>query len=463
MNRQQRRAASRGKIPPIETAESISPASLFAKAINFHQASKLAEAEALYRQILTIDPDHSGANHNLGLIASSVGRHVVAVELIGKAVSVRPDFAEAHCSLGIALSAIGKLGEAERSYQRAVDIKPAYTIAHYNLGGAFKRQGKTAEAVASYRRALMLKPDFVEAHCNLGAALQDLGKLEEAEASCRQALAANSNYHQARINLGHALSAQNKFRDAVAHYRQALESTLHARSCDEIDHRKLNRSENHPIRIISASRHDENYFWRKSALGYCLGGVNSSDRPTEAKIYYNNAKSLPSCYNEAAKINDLEQEILVFMHDDVLVIDPFWIEKIVSGLERFDIIGLAGNVRRVPRQCSWAFIDGNKTWDDPSYLSGMVGFDFYGQTGRQCKLLDGIMLAVKKSTLIENDIRFDERFDFHFYDLDFCRQAEGKQVSMGTIRLDAVHQSAGAFDSPLWVKNYEAYLRKWGE
>ena len=49
-----------------------------------HQAGRLEEAEALYRQILAAQPEHAAALQLLGLIAHQAGRHEVAVELIRK-------------------------------------------------------------------------------------------------------------------------------------------------------------------------------------------------------------------------------------------------------------------------------------------------------------------------------------------------------------------------------------------
>lgn len=224
------------------------------------------------------------------------------------------------------------------------------------------------------------------------------------------------------------------------------------------------------ITVVSATRYDKDDFYRQSALGRSLSQTYQNF-PVKRKIYFNNVKPLPICYNDAITSALASEEILVFVHDDVFIIDFFWIDKLMWGFQNFDVLGLAGNKRRVPRQPSWAFIDDKLAWDQPSNLSGMVGhgqqfpcqLSVYGQTGQPCKLLDGVLLATKKSTLEKNAIRFDERFDFHFYDLDLCRQADERNVRMGTIPISIIHQSGGAFGSPQWKKNYDKYLTKWNE
>jgi GT2 family glycosyltransferase len=224
------------------------------------------------------------------------------------------------------------------------------------------------------------------------------------------------------------------------------------------------------ITVVSATRYDQRAFYLQSALGRSYSQTYSSF-PVKLKIYYNNRKPLPVCYNDAVASALDSEETFVFVHDDVFILDFFWIETLHQGFEKFDVLGLAGNKRRVPRQPGWAFIDEKLTWDHPSNLSGRVGHGTqfpcqltnFGEVGQQCKLLDGVLLAIKKSTLRKNDIRFDERFDFHFYDLDFCRQAEMHDLRIGTIPLCVIHESEGHPNSPQWKENYERYLMKWKE
>jgi hypothetical protein len=58
-------------------------------------------------------------------------------------------------------------------------------------------------------------------------------------------------------------------------------------------------------------------------------------------------------------------------------------------------------------------------------------------------------------------VRFDERFTFHFYDMDFCREVERKGLRMGTWPISVVHESGGAFGSQGWQDGYAKYLAKY--
>jgi len=58
-------------------------------------------------------------------------------------------------------------------------------------------------------------------------------------------------------------------------------------------------------------------------------------------------------------------------------------------------------------------------------------------------------------------VRFDTRFMFHFYDLDFCRSARKAGMSMGTWPIRLTHQSAGNYFNPTWLAQSAQYFEKW--
>ena len=192
------------------------------QALALHQAGSLPEAEALYRQILSADPDNPDALHYLGMLAHQAGKNEIAIELISRALRCRPDYVNALNNLGIILNDQGKLDEAAANYRRALALKPDYAEALNNLGGTLVSQGKLDEAIASFMQAISLKPDFAEAYYNLGNGLKDQGKLHEAVACFRRALASQPDYIAAYNTLGIALCDQGKLDEAVACFRQAL-------------------------------------------------------------------------------------------------------------------------------------------------------------------------------------------------------------------------------------------------
>lgn len=192
------------------------------KALAHHRAGRLAEAEAIYRQILATDSRHGDSLHLLGMIEHQRGNNDAAVEMIQQAIASSPDEAAYHSNLGTIFQAQGKLNDAAACIERALQLKPEWAEVHSNLGNVLQTQMKLEEAAACQERALALKPDFAEAFSNLGNIRQAQGHVEKAVACYRRALALKPGYADAHNNLGNALATLGKTVEAVAHYERAL-------------------------------------------------------------------------------------------------------------------------------------------------------------------------------------------------------------------------------------------------
>lgn len=223
------------------------------------------------------------------------------------------------------------------------------------------------------------------------------------------------------------------------------------------------------IRVVCATRVSREDFFERTALGQSLK-LYQSLLPFELDLYEWNSQGLPVVYNRSIESARDRPVVLMFVHDDVYLSDFFWYEKVLQGLARFHLIGVAGNRRRLPRQPSWAFANDRFVWDEREHLSGVVGHGrgfpcdnimFYGHSGQSCKLLDGLLLAVEGQTLHAQDIRFDSRFKFHFYDMDLCRQFEMKGLAMGTWPIGVIHRSLGPMGVPAWREGWALYCGKY--
>lgn len=222
------------------------------------------------------------------------------------------------------------------------------------------------------------------------------------------------------------------------------------------------------IHLVCATRSSKADFWQKTALGISLTRM-MFDKRLKFSIFCDNFDGLPVIYNQAID-NAEEGAYLIFVHDDVWIDDYFLVQRVIDGLGKYDIIGVAGNSSRSDFQPAWIFPDGSLRRDSEDNLSGVVAhgetpfgqINFFGNTPKEVILLDGVFLAAKKNSLIKANILFDERFDFNFYDLDFCRVAINKGLKLGTWPIAITHQSCGVFGSPAWKLAYQVYLNKWG-
>jgi len=210
----------------------------------------------------------------------------------------------------------------------------------------------------------------------------------------------------------------------------------------------------------------ETEFWTNSALGQSLERIQFNKE--HLIIQFSNTQGLPLVYNTALASPKCK-ELVAFIHDDVWIDDIFFAERIAEGLGKFDVFGVIGNRKCAALQPSWAFTDRSLSWDHLENLIGAIAhgdYPFgtvqkYQETQGSCALIDGVMMAANRSKLDAHQIRFDERFKFHFYDVDFCRSLERAGLNLGVYPVSLTHQSSGQAGGEAWASEYIEYARKW--
>jgi GT2 family glycosyltransferase len=222
------------------------------------------------------------------------------------------------------------------------------------------------------------------------------------------------------------------------------------------------------IVFVVASRQKREDFYTNTATGRSLSFYKFPF--VEVNLYAENSSSLSYIYNQSIEKYIDQDVVLVFAHDDLHILDFFWVRHLFEGLAVYDVIGIVGNRKRSPMQPSWAFLDTQGTWDTTENFSGVVGHGqkFPGNSlaifgiNSEVQLLDGLFLSVKSETLKRTGVRFDARFKFHFYDMDLCRSAIQAGLRLGTVPISLIHESGGNFSSPTWIEGYGIYINKWG-
>jgi predicted O-linked N-acetylglucosamine transferase (SPINDLY family) len=192
------------------------------RGLSHHQAGRLVEAEATYRQVLAAEPANPTALHLLGALANQLGQHGAAIELISQAVAIEPLAASAHSNLGVAYQSVGRLEEAVGSYGRALALQPDHVDALNNRGIALQALGRPIEALESFEGSLRLRPNHPETLNNAGVLLYSLGRLDEAELRLRRSLKLRPGYPDALSNLASVLVARHQPDEALRLAQQAV-------------------------------------------------------------------------------------------------------------------------------------------------------------------------------------------------------------------------------------------------
>ena len=188
---------------------------------------KLAEAEALCRQILQAQPNLAEAEHLLGVISHQNGKLGEAIEHVKRATKLAPQVALFHANLGEMQRLAGRPKLAIDAARCALEIEPSMPSALSNLGVALYELKAYEEAARAQRKAIAAKPDFAEAHCNLGNALHALRRFDEAIPSYRRAVEINPNYADGWANLGTTLHHSGNFEEGASALRRAIALSPH--------------------------------------------------------------------------------------------------------------------------------------------------------------------------------------------------------------------------------------------
>jgi hypothetical protein len=180
---------------------------------------------------------------------------------------------------------------------------------------------------------------------------------------------------------------------------------------------------------------------------------------------FNNTASLPVVYNFFLSSNT---ENVVCAHDDLLIRDPNWLEKLSKALEIYDIVGLAGASGAVVKPpCLWHLMCPRESFRGTVTHVAENGTDTFvtnfGKQGRVL-ILDGIFLAFNCKKIKEAGAYFDTTNPCiaHFYDIDFCLTCNKQKLKLGTVNIDAVHCSPGLKKyTDEWYAGQSWFLQKY--
>jgi len=216
---------------------------------------------------------------------------------------------------------------------------------------------------------------------------------------------------------------------------------------------------NKPVSVVISTRKiDDNYLKHVEKM--------FSHPKTEVNIYENDGvSSLTEIYNIGLK--ESKNEIVVFMHDDLILETSNMTPKIVKLFEKhpeYGIIGIAGTDK----------LTSGRWWDNRENMFGIVGHIHEGKRHvnhyskgvfndvlKDVVVVDGLFFAVHKGRIKKG---FNEQFEgFHFYDISFCIEnfLEGVKIGL-TTKLGVTHKSIGMVNKQ-WEKNklfFEALFEK---
>jgi len=172
-----------------------------AKAAELVKQEKLAEAEQIYRKILTRHPDNVTAMRLWARLGIEQERFADAEVFLQKAVEVAPDFSRAWADLCSVQLEQEKFEDVINSAGALIKLNPRSADGHVWLAAATAASGNHSAAVESYDKALEIAPNHVGAMCGKGNACRTTGDQDGAIAAYRDSIKANPLYAEAYWSL----------------------------------------------------------------------------------------------------------------------------------------------------------------------------------------------------------------------------------------------------------------------
>jgi TolB-like protein/Tfp pilus assembly protein PilF len=187
------------------------------------------QSDALYRQVLEIDPRYAPAWRELsrnftneadaGLLTNSEG-YARAREAGEKALAIDPNYASAHSGLGWIAMANHDFAKAAKHFERALALDSNDLSVLGNSAAFLQALGRVEEALAIQQALVRRDPVNVTALYNLGYTQRVMREFDPAIATYRRVLSLSPGYASARYQICVAMLLKNDASAALAEIEQ---------------------------------------------------------------------------------------------------------------------------------------------------------------------------------------------------------------------------------------------------
>ncbi|MEW6710888.1 MAG: tetratricopeptide repeat protein [Candidatus Riflebacteria bacterium] len=142
-------------------------------ALELQAKNQLAEAEAIFLDIITADPADFPSLFSLGGIEQNRRNPQKALEYFSRAMAVKPDYPALWYNIGVVQQSMKRFDESLASYDKALELDPEYSEVLLNRGGVLVEMKRHRDALLTFEELLKKDPANAKALCNRGILLTD--------------------------------------------------------------------------------------------------------------------------------------------------------------------------------------------------------------------------------------------------------------------------------------------------
>lgn len=174
------------------------------EAMHSVQKGNLGEAESVYRDILSEDPNNVDALRLLALLASRTGALDQAIRMLENCTRIAPDYALAWENLAKLYRQKDdqeSLLKASECFKKATELRPDWAEGWAGLGTMQTRSSLHEEGIKSYKKSLSLKINQPRVHLSLGHVYKTTGSQENSINSYKEAIHHDEDFGEAYWSL----------------------------------------------------------------------------------------------------------------------------------------------------------------------------------------------------------------------------------------------------------------------
>ncbi|NVO00871.1 MAG: tetratricopeptide repeat protein [Geobacteraceae bacterium] len=148
--------SQKAPLVPSKLQDSVSAEELFGTGLNLLHQEHYPEAEEIFRDVLGVKPEHTGAILALGQIHLVNGRNDEALACCDQSLAINDLLPEGYFLRGLLFEMAERITDAIEEYRKAVLLKIDFVMPHYQLGKLSYRTGDVKTSVRELRNCIKL-------------------------------------------------------------------------------------------------------------------------------------------------------------------------------------------------------------------------------------------------------------------------------------------------------------------
>jgi tetratricopeptide (TPR) repeat protein len=193
------------------------------------QQKREAEAEALFKQAIAIQPDFAGAQAGLGLLYAQMGKNDLAIPPLRESARLDPGRKDVQAVLVSIWR--GQAHEAAEHYELekalavlmdARKLNPSDSEVQYEFGMVALRMSLFPDAIEAFDQALKLHADNAPALYGVGRAEMSASRFDDAQQAFEHYVELRPTDASGHYALGFALQALQRTSDARTEYERSI-------------------------------------------------------------------------------------------------------------------------------------------------------------------------------------------------------------------------------------------------